>query len=449
MNTGIGSALGRLGLPALVALGLAACASSPDTPAEAYSEAVKRTAEARQTELQAERATAPSALSRTVAAASPSSDLAPRTRRELRSSRKLPVTRPLTARTAERLDDLAVYVVEDYAGVGVGWQSAGVRAANNPLNQIGQVASVATGNVFGLMGSAVTNGVRDAAPNARVGRVAALANRGVDSRELSLSLRQAVADASEAVDPDAALVGLRPPRVKSLANTGGFRDALYIDPTYTLSADGKTLRVVVDAAIVAPGISYTDVDGNLRRTARSQVYANRFAYFSEPLPHPMLGDEAEAVLRQATYQAHLASGGRKKGRKAARAMAAADDGIWDDQEVAILVADQWSRDGGERLRAEVDAAHAFVAAALMRDLAARDTATELDPGTLAAVAGDRRRVVRVEDGKFEGALISEPTTPGFNPDFGNATKMAVKNRVKRSRVLNSMAVRDQWGGSGW
>ena len=416
-NSDIGGALRRAGLPLAVALGLGACATAPSTPAESYEAAVDRTVEKREAGLAA--------------------DMAERqrpTRTELRASRNVPVTRPLAERTVERLDDVDVVVVEDYAGVGVGWRSAGVSASKNPISQIGQVASVATGNVLGLMGSAVTTGVRDAAPSARVNRVAALANRGVDSRELSLSLRQAVADAAEA-NAEQVRVDLNAPRVRSLASSRTLGDALYIDPTYTLSADGKTLRVVVDAAIIAPGLSYTDVNGNLRHTSRAQVYANRFAYFSEPLPHPILGDEAQAVLRRATYQAHLASGGRRKGRKAARAMAAVEDGIWDDQEVALLVANQWSQDGGERLRAEVDAAHAFVAAALMKDLAADSNATELDPGTLAAVADDRRRVVKIPDGKFAGALISEPTTPGFNPDFGNTTKMAVKNRVKRSRVL--------------
>ena len=416
-NTNIGGALRRAGLPLAVALGLGACATAPSTPAQNYEAAVDQTVEKREAELAADASDAPRP-----------------TRSELRASRNVPVTRPLTARTVERLDDIDVVVVEDYAGVGVGWRSAGVSSARNPLNQISQVASVATGSVLGLVGSAVTTGVRDAAPSARVNRVAALANRGVDSRELSLSLREAVADAARA-NSEQVRVDLNTPRVRSLASARTLGDALYIDPTYTLSADGKTLRVVVDAAIIAPGLSYTDVNGNLRHSARSQVYANRFAYFSEPLPHPMLGDEAQAVLRQATYQAHLASGGRKKGRKAARAMAAVEDGIWDDQEVAILVANQWSQDGGERLRAEVDAAHAFVAAALMRDLATDTNATELDSGTLAAVAGDRRRIVRIPDGRFAGALVSEPTTPGFNPDFGNTTKMATKNRVKRSRVL--------------
>ena len=426
-NTDIGGALRRAGFPLLSALALGACAT-PSTPAQNYDAAVERTIETREAELAADAATETPRPSRS----------------ELRASRNVPLTRPLAARTAERLDDLDVVVVEDYAGVGVGWQSAGVSSANNPINQIGQVASVAAGNVFGLLGSAVTTGVRDAAPSARVGRMAALANRGVDSRELSLSLRQAVADASEA-NAEQVRVDLNAPRVRSLAAARNFSDALYIDPTYTLSADGKTLRVVVDAAIIAPGLTYTDGNGNLRRSARSQVYANRFAYFSEPLPHPILGDEAQSILRQATYQAHLASGGRKKGRKAARAMAAVEDGIWDDQEVSILVANQWSQDGGERLRAEVDAAHAFVAAALMKDLAADANATELDSGTLAAVAGDRRRIVKVEQGRFAGALISEPTTPGFNPDFGNTTKMATKNRVKRSRVLAGTATGMQPG----
>ena len=420
--------LRNVGLPTLLALGLGACATGPTTPAQNYEAAVERTVEKREAELSADATTERKRPSRT----------------ELRSSRNVPITRPLAARTAERLDDIDVVVVEDYAGVGVGWRSAGVSSARNPLNQIGQVASVATGSVLGLVGSAVTNGVRDAAPNARVNRVAALANRGVDSRELSLSLRQAVADASEA-NAGLTQVDLNAPRVRSLASARTLGDALYIDPTYTLSADGKTLRVVVDAAIIAPGLTYTDTNGNLRHSARSQVYANRFAYFSEPLPHPILGDEAQAVLRQATYQAHLASGGRKKGRKAARAMAAVEDGIWDDQEVAILVANQWSQDGGERLRAEVDAAHAFVAAALIKDLASEANATELDSGTLAAVAGDRRRVVRVPDGRYAGALISEPTTPGFNPDFGNTTKMATKNRMKRSRVLAGTATGMQAG----
>lgn len=348
-----------------------------------------------------------------------------------------PLTRPLVESNVDRLGDVSVLVVEDFAGVGVGWSSAAQRTADNPMAQIGQIASLATGSVLGIMGSAVTNGMIDSAPSSRAGRVASLVNMSVDASDLGQGLRTAVDEASGNL-PEDAKVSLRRPRVMEIPAVRVRRDALYIDPIYTLSRDGASLRVVVDAALIAPGLEYADGQ-TTRRTRTGPIYSNRFAYFSEPVPFPVLNEETREHLRAATRRAFAAASGRKNatGRKAAHALAEVEDDVLSESEAAILIAREWSKDDGARLKAEIERAHAFVAAALMKDMAGEDAATEFDGITIAETEAGTRKVVRLADGPYQGGYISQPASNRPLPDFGNASRMAVANRQRQRQAISN------------
>ena len=378
----------------------------------------------------------------------------------------------MTPALLDAVDELDVVVVESPRGIQMGWRSVAVAASESPVSAAGAVAGVITGNIAALMAKTVVDGVRDGAPSRRAKRASSLLNSEITPYELGLNLRDVLDDQRDTLaaafldeaegdaliaelatgevadnqvveaelsverrqsastldpelgsrfDPDDQSLSFNRPRVSGLPAILPREDTLFIQPDYTLSADGRTLRVVADVRMIVPGLDYVGPYGQ-RVRGQSGVYANRFAYFSERLPTPFISPETKADLKAALQQSFVNTFGpeRRPSAKQRKALEEAADTIITPSEEAMLAAYEWTRDDAKRLRSELEAAHVFITQALIADLASTEVP---DPrgDHIQLQASSSRRVVKLGNGRLTGAYISEPAQQSLPADFGNAT----------------------------
>ena len=99
-------------------------------------------------------------------------------------------------------------------------------------------------------------------------------------------------------------------------------------------------------------------------------------------------------------------------------------------EISIFLTREWSKDNGALLRAEVEAAHAFVARYAMLDMNRTVVPSLTGQDEIAETAADGRTVRRLGSGIMTGSYVSSPSEVMSFSTYGNAVAVAQVHRAR-------------------
>ena len=126
---------------------------------------------------------------------------------------------------------------------------------------------------------------------------------------------------------------------------------------------------------------------------------------------PVLGRDVDRDLRVALEQAH--------------------DEKFSKDEIAVFLAREWVQNNGQRLRGEIDRAHAFLAKYLAMDLNLAAVPRFDGKDELLETESDQRTVRRIGEGLMAGAYVSTPGNIDSFTTYGNAISIA---KVHQDRI---------------
>jgi hypothetical protein len=326
-----------------------------------------------------------------------------------------PTARPLSQANIEALGPTRLSVTGDQVGVGKAWyytQSNGGGAG-----------------LAGVIGAAIVDAIVNAAPSARARRQASEVAELVTPEQLDASLLQKV-KATAAAAPASSLTFPEVVLTQKVANPGALEDALEITTSYTLSEDSSVLRVVAVATYANKAMPYKSPYSFAKQAPTSEksgpLYRNVFTYYSTPLPVPTLTPELKERLVASVQDSMRDEAGALPvaGSSEFKAMTREIENARDDKltpgEISVFLTREWLKDGGARLKREINSAQDFIAKYVVTDV--NRTAIPSMSGTdeLLETTADDRTVRRIGAGVETGSYVSSAANVTGFATYGNA-----------------------------
>lgn len=281
--------------------------------------------------------------------------------------------------------------------------------------------SSAAGAQYGLIG-ALTTAVIDGIANANPYQVAETnANRIADTLKGDELLNQAYS-ALEANKKNAPayldLVFSAPTPAPTKQTKTTHADGLTINIGYVFTADMSGLNVYANVALNAKGIEYkSPYPTQGRKIAKVDksglVYQNGFNYYSEQLAVPVKS-QADIDAKVAEIRSKAAKNGVVAKRdnpqysKMLNEIKQAQKAEYTLDEVTTKLADQWLANNGEKLKAEIQAAHKFIAEQVFKDLTRLDIPDYNGTETILTTETDGRVIKLIGAGLDAGKVVSQP-----------------------------------------
>ena len=340
---------------------------------------------------------------------------------------QVPNARPLNAQHIEALGPTPVTVSENNIGVGKAW-----------LAQDSSTAGASQG-LLGVLISAAVDAMMNAGPSRRAGQAADEVAEVMPVDALNTSLvghfrrQAAAAPASGVTISEVKLVQRRTAPIT-------INDNVEVASSYLLSEDATTLQVTVNLSYTNPALPYVTPYTFEAAPPKSELsgplYRNAFTYYSRQLPVPVLTPELrERLIASIQDSARDASGALPaEGTDAFKGMTRELEQARDDRltkaEISIFLTREWSKDNGALLRAEVEAAHAFVARYAMLDMNRTVVPSLTGQDEIAETAADGRTVRRLGSGIMTGSYVSSPSEVMSFSTYGNAVAVAQVHRAR-------------------
>lgn len=339
----------------------------------------------------------------------------------------VPNARPLNASHIEALGPTPVTVSENNIGVGKAWLAQDSSAAGASQGLLGVLISVA----FDAM--------MNAGPSRRAAQAADEVAEVMPVDALNTSLvehfrRQAsAAPAGGVTISEVKLVQRRTAPIT-------INDNVEVASSYLLSEDATTLQVTVNLSYTNPALPYVTpytFDGAPPKSELSgPLYRNTFTYYSRQLPVPVLTPELrERLIASIQDSARDASGALPaEGTDAFKGMTRELEEARDDRltkaEISIFLTREWSKDNGALLRAEVEAAHAFIARYTVLDMNRTAIPSLTGQDEIVETVADGRTVRRLGSGVMTGSYISSPSDVMSFSTYGNSVAVAQVHRAR-------------------
>lgn len=345
-----------------------------------------------------------------------------------------PNARPLNASHIEALGPTPVTVFENNTGVGKAWLAQDSSAAGASQGMLGVLISVA----FDAM--------MNAGPSRRAGQAADEVAEVMTVDALNTSLvehfrRQAAAAPAGGVT--LSQVNLVQRRTAPIT----VNDNVEAATSYLLSEDATTLQVTVNLSYTNPALPYvtpyTFEEAPPKSELSGPLYRNTFTYYSRQLPVPILTPELrERLIASIQDSARDASGALPaEGTDAFKGMTRELEEARDDRltkaEISIFLTREWSKDNGALLRAEVEAAHAFIARYAVLDINRTVVPSLTGQDEIVETVADGRTVRRLGAGVMTGSYVSSPSEVMSFSTYGNSVAIA---QVHRGRAEAQAAV---------
>lgn len=307
--------------------------------------------------------------------------------------------------------------------------------------------SSAAGAQYGLIG-ALTTAVIDGIANANPYEIAQNnANRIAETFKGDELLNQAYASlsANKKLTPaNLNLVLSAPTPVPAKSAKTTTPDGLSIDVGYVFKTDMSGLSISAAVALNQKGKVYTSPyvgkDGKTAKPDNSGLlYKNSFTYYSQQLPVPVKS-QSEIDAKVAEIKAAATKNGalpKKDSPAYAKMMSEikqAQKPEYTPKEISDKLADQWLANNGEKLKAEIKAAHEFLATQIYKDLARFDVPDY--KGTIDTVletAADGRTIKLLGIGYNAGMVQSQPKD-FISTGWGNATIYPETEKEKKEKA---------------
>jgi hypothetical protein len=346
----------------------------------------------------------------------------------------VPNARPLNADHIAAMGPTPVTVSENNIGVGKAWLAQDSTAAGASQGLLGVLITVA----FDAM--------MNAGPSRRAGEAADEVAEVMPVDALNASLvdhfrRQSAA--APAVGVSISDVNLVQRRTAPII----INDNVEVTSSYLLSEDATTLKVTVNLSYTNPDLPYltpyTFAEAPPKSELSGPLYRNSFTYYSRQLPVPVLTPELrERLIASIQDSARDADGALPaEGTDAFKGMTRELEEARDDRltkaEISIFLTREWSRDSGSLLRAEVEAAHAFIARYAVLDINRTVVPSLTGQDEIVETAADGRTVRRLGAGIMTGSYVSSPSEVMSFSTYGNSVAVA---RVHRARAEAQTAV---------
>jgi len=339
----------------------------------------------------------------------------------------VPNARPLNASHIEAMGPTPVTVSENNIGVGKAWLAQDSSAAGASQGMLGVLFAVA----FDAM--------MNAGPSRRAGQAADEVAEVMPVDALNASLvehfrRQAAAEPASGVSiSEVKLVQRRTAPIT-------INDNVEVASSYLLSEDATTLKVTVDLSYTNPALPYvtpyTFEEAPPKSELSGPLYRNTFTWYSRQLPVPVLTPELrERLIASIQDSARDASGALPaEGTDAFKGMTRELEEARDDRltkaEISIFLTREWSRDNGALLRAEVEAAHAFIARYAVLDMNRTAIPSLTGQDEIVETLADGRTVRRLGSGVMAGSYASSPSEVMSFSTYGNSVAVAQAHRAR-------------------
>lgn len=339
----------------------------------------------------------------------------------------VPNARPLNAGHIEAMGPTPVTVSENNIGVGKAWLAQDSSAAGASQGMLGVLFAVA----FDAM--------MNAGPSRRAGQAADEVAEVMPVDALNASLvehfrRQAAAEPASGVSiSEVKLVQRRTAPIT-------INDNVEVASSYLLSEDATTLKVTVDLSYTNPALPYvtpyTFEEAPPKSELSGPLYRNTFTWYSRQLPVPVLTPELrERLIASIQDSARDASGALPaEGTDAFKGMTRELEEARDDRltkaEISIFLTREWSRDNGALLRAEIEAAHAFIARYAVLDMNRTAIPSLTGQDEIVETVADGRTVRRLGSGVMAGSYASSPSEVMSFSTYGNSVAVAQAHRAR-------------------
>lgn len=205
-------------------------------------------------------------------------------------------------------------------------------------------------------------------------------------------------------------------------------NAIEVLATYEVAEYSNALRITAY-------VTYRDETGAPR-------YANRFVYYSRELEAPELDQEVRVALVNAIHKRFRDADGQlpRYGTIAqvdfTRDIREARDDFMTRAERAILVTDQWTRDDGALLRAEIANAQALLARYVLLDINSTPTADVTTEDQLVETLPDGRTVYRLAGGFWAGSYEFRPAGGQPRAHYPNGLGVSTMQQAKYRWLLD-------------
>ncbi len=317
--------------------------------------------------------------------------------------------------------------------------------------------SSAAGAQYGLIG-ALTTAVIDGIANSNPAEIASNnANRIAEIIKGDELLNQAYTTlaANKKYAPTSLnLVFSAPTPAPTKSGKATTPDGLNVQVGYIFKTDMSGLNVYANVSLNAKGVEYKSpyVAKDAKPTKpdiSGLVYQNNFNYYSQQFAVPVK-PQSEIDAKVAEIKTKASKNGvlpKKDNPQYARMMSEikqAQKPEYTPKEISDKLADQWLANNGEKLKAEIKAAHEFIAAQIYKDLARFDVPDYKGTDTVLETSENGRVIKIVGAGFNAGNVISEPKE-FISTGWGNATvypetaKEKAKDQTKEKAKEKSKA----------
>ena len=333
----------------------------------------------------------------------------------------VPNARPLNASHIETLGPTPVTVSENNTGVGKAWLAQDSSAAG------------ASQGMLGVLISAAFDAMMNAGPSRRATQAADEIAEVMPVDALNASLVEHFQHQVSAAPAG----GVSVSEVKlSQRRTGPLiiNDNVEATASYLLSEDATTLQVVVNLSYTNPAVPYvtpyTFEEAPPKSELSGPLYRNSFTWYSRQLPVPVLTPELrERLIASIQDSARDESGALPvEGTDAFKGMTRELEEARDDKltkaEISIFLTREWSKDNGALLRAEVEAAHAFIARYTVIDMNRTTIPSLTGQDEIVETMADGRTIRRLGSGVMTGSYVSSPSDVMSFSTYGNSVAVA-------------------------
>lgn len=293
--------------------------------------------------------------------------------------------------------------------------------------------SSAAGAQYGLIG-ALTTAVIDGIANANPAEIASdNANRIAETIKGDELLNQAystlMANKKHAPSSLNLVFSAPTPAPTKPAKTTA-PDGLNVHLGYTFKTDMSGLNIYAIVSLNMKGVEYkspyvTKDAKPAKPDMSGLVYQNNFNYYSQQLAVPVKS-QSEIDAKVAEIKAKASKNGvlpKKDNPQYARMMSdikQAQKPEYAPKEISDKLADQWLANNGEKLKAEIKAAHEFFATQIYKDLARFDVPDYKGTDT-ALETLENGRVVKIVGAGFNAGNVNSEPKEFISTGWGNAT----------------------------
>lgn len=390
-----------------------------------------------------------------------------------------PYKRPVTQATVETMRETDVIVAENNTGVAKSWYYTSTQGAASSYGLLGALVAVAMDAIINAAPSAraqraanetaetvtpqwITASLKQSFEDARPGQASVASLSATQSAALTTtegaSLVTAALPAQDAVtaQPAAALTPPAPPQgvyfgqvnaQQKILAPSAVQDTVEVSTSYLLSEDASTLRVTAFASYENAALAY-QTPYTFKKVPKDELtgpaYRNTFVYESERFPIPTLSPELkERLISLASDSYKDASGappaaGSEDAKKLAKELEDARDDTLTKSEASIFLIREWTKNGGEPMKREIDKAHDFIAKYVLADLNATAVPNMAGQDQLVETQPDGRTVRIIGAGAGAGSYTSSPGNVADFTTYGNTASIAKVNN-EAIRALQSQA----------